>query len=149
MPDKTPADVHRYLQQIGADFEMLTQQERLLTLRDYGEEVAPFDAALKTEANYVPGCASATYMLCTLDENGLLHFHGDSESFISKGYIHILTTALSGLTPQMVATEVEPAVNAFAEQAGVKMSMIASRANVFERIFHFMQVKAVEAAAAS
>ena len=147
MPEKTPADVHEYLQQVGADFEILSQQERLLTLRDYGDNVEPLDPALKNEDNYVPGCASATYMICTLDDEGRLHFHGDSESFISKGYIHILTTALSGLTPQMIATEVEPAVNAFADQAGVKMSMIASRANVFERIFHFMQVKAVEAAA--
>lgn len=131
-----------YLETIAEDLADLTREEKLLTLRDYGEQLPPMDDTLKTEENMVPGCASATYIVCHHNPDGTLHFIGDSQSFISKGYIYVLTHAFNGCTPQELANS-QDYVQAFAEKTGVRLSMIASRANVFERIYHFMQMKAL------
>jgi cysteine desulfuration protein SufE len=125
--------------------ELPTREEQLMALRDYGDQLDPLDDSRKSDATFVPGCASATYIDVDLTPEGRLRFSGDSQSFISRGYIYILTHALSGLTPDEVLHEAVPVVESFAQQANVRMSMIASRANVFERIFHFMQKKTVEA----
>lgn len=136
-----------FLHQIGDELGYLeTREDQLLTLRDYGDQLDTMPAELKTVQNMVKGCASATYVVVTLDEAGTIRLQTDSESFISKGYLYILTTALQGLTPEQVATEIKPDVQAFAEVAGVRLSMIASRANIFERIYHFICKRAMELA---
>ena len=137
-----------YLAEIGEDLAMLTsRQDQLLTLRQYGEYLPAMDSAYKTNDQLVPGCASATHIVAQLQDDGTIHFIGDSESFISKGYIYILIEALNGCTPEQILQTVKPCVQTFAEQAGVRLSMIQSRANVFENVFHFMQRKTAEAVA--
>lgn len=134
-----------FLHNIGEELGYLeTREDQLLTLRDYGDQLVPMPSELKTVDHMVKGCASATYVIVTLDEQGKIRLTTDSESFISKGYLYILTKALEGLTPEQVAVEIKPDVNAFAEVAGVRLSMIASRANIFERIYHFICKQAVE-----
>lgn len=126
--------------------ELTSREDQLLTLRDWGESLAAMPEALRTPEAMVPGCASATYIVCEIDTGERVRFTGYSESFISRGYIHVLLEALNGLPVQIVLSDVEPSVMAFAEKSGARMSMIASRANVFERIFRFMQKTAIEAA---
>lgn len=134
-----------YLRTVGEELSYLeTREDQLLTLRDYGEQLPAIPAELKTAENMVKGCASATYVIVTLDETGAIRLTTDSESFISKGYLYILTQALDGLTPQQVVEAIKPDVNTFAEMAGVRLSMIMSRANVFERIYHFISQRAIE-----
>lgn len=134
-----------FLHNIGEELGYLeTREDQLLTLRDYGDQLPPMSSELKTIDHMVKGCASATYVIVTLDDAGKICLTTDSESFISKGYLYILTQALAGLTPEQVAVEIKPDVNAFAEVAGVRLSMIASRANIFERIYHFICKRAVE-----
>ena len=133
----------QFLDDIAEDFTDLTREEILLTLRDYGEQLSPMDETLKTDDNMVPGCASATHIVCSHQPDGTLHFVGDSQSFISKGYIYVLTEAFNGSQPEELLEHSQPYVQAFAEKAGVRLSMIQSRANVFERIYHFMQLKAL------
>lgn len=135
-----------YLNEKGEEFEWLeSPQDRLLTLRQYGDYLERLDAQDKTDANLVPGCASATHIIARLETDGSLHFAGDSESFISRGYIYLLTEAFNGVMPDDLLKAAEPFVLEFAERAKVRMSMIQSRANAFENIFRFMQQKAVEA----
>lgn len=137
-----------YLAEIGEELAMLTsRQDQLLALRQYGEYLPAMSAEHKTAQNLVPGCASATHIIADLQDDGTMHFSGDSESFISKGYIYILIEALNGCTPTEVLQDSKPCVQTFAEQAGVRLSMIQSRANVFENVFHFMQRKTAEAVA--
>lgn len=139
------ANPHAYLTDKAEEFEFLTsQQERLLALRQYGDYLDPLDAAHKTDANLVPGCASATHLVAALRPDGTLTFAGDSESFISKGYMYLLTEAFTGATLEQVL-QGEAAVKEFADRAQVRLSMIQSRANAFENIFHFMQQQAVVA----
>lgn len=134
-----------YLRTVGEELSYLeTREDQLLTLRDYGEQLPAISAELKTAENMVKGCASATYVIVALDETGAIRLTTDSESFISKGYLYILTQALDGLTPQQVVEAIKPDVNTFAEMAGVRLSMIMSRANVFERIYHFISQRAIE-----
>jgi sulfur transfer protein SufE len=136
-----------FLHNIGEELSYLeTREDQLLTLRDYGDQLPAMPPELKTVDNMVKGCASATYVIVTLNETGGIHLVTDSESFISKGYLYILTQALEGLTPHQVSEEIKPDVDAFAEVAGVRLSMIASRANIFERIYHFICKRALELA---
>lgn len=138
-----------FLNETGDDLAMLeSRHDRLLTLRQYGDYLEPLDPALKSDSTQVPGCASATFMTAVLQDDGTLRFRGDSESFISKGYLYILIEALNGTTPQEMMHDVVPCVESFAEKAGVRLSMIQSRANVFANVFSFMQRKTAEAVAA-
>jgi cysteine desulfuration protein SufE len=136
-----------FLAEISEDLAFLPARDRYVALREYGDELAPMDDALKVEANIVPGCLSLTYLAGSLDEDGLIRFQGDSESFVSKGYLYILIQAFDGSRPEAFVKDAEPLVNAFADKAQVTLSMVPSRANVFERMFRFMQRKAVEALA--
>jgi sulfur transfer protein SufE len=130
----------RYLADMAEELDLLeNREEQLITLREYGEYLDVLSPEKRTRAVLVPGCASATYVDVMLDDNGCVTFSTFSESFISKGYLYILTEALNGCTAQEILKDVEPIVQDFAAKAGVRLSMIASRANVFERIFHFMQ----------
>lgn len=138
----------QYLQEQAENFELLeTREEQLITLRELGEELEPMPAEMKCDANLVPGCASATWVELAMGDDHSVTFYADSQSFISKGYLLILTKALNNCQAEEILTDVEPHVQAFAERAGVRLSMIASRANVFERVFRFMQKKVVEALA--
>lgn len=137
-----------YLEEVGELLSELTsRQDQLLTLRDYGDELAPMDEALKVDENLVPGCTSATHIVVMVDTDDVVTIVGDSLSYISKGYIFILLEALNGCTVEDITQNVDPAIQKFAEDAGVRLSMIASRANVFERVFRFIQKKTVEAVA--
>ncbi|MFW5692396.1 MAG: SufE family protein [Chloroflexota bacterium] len=139
-----------YLEETGALLaELTSREEQLITLREIGEELPPMDPALKTQEHMVPGCASATYVITEIKPDERVYFHMDSESFISKGYLYILMEALNGCTAEDLLKNVEPYVQAFAEDAGVRLSMLASRANVFERVFRFMQKQILEQMASS
>lgn len=137
-----------FLEEIAEELQFLnSKQEHLLTFRQYGDYLPEFDEALKTEDNYVPGCASATHIICTLADDGTVTFAGDSQSFISKGYIYILQEAFNGVQADTFLTESDAIVQTFIDKSGVGLSLIQSRANVFERIYRFMQKKVVEALA--
>lgn len=137
-----------FLNEMGEDLASLeSRHDKLLTLRQYGEYLETLDPAMKSDSTMVPGCASATYMIADLQTDGTMRFYGDSESYISKGYLYILIEALNGTTPQEMMHDVVPCVEAFAQKAGVRLSMIQSRANVFANIFNFMQRQTVEVVA--
>lgn len=132
-----------FLQQLGADFEYLpTREDQLLAFREYGERLAPMDEALKTDANFVHGCASATHVAAQPQDDGTLRFAGASLSLISRGYLWILIEAFDGATPQEILTEAEPLIAQFAEQGKVHVTLVPSRVNAFERIFRHMQKQA-------
>ncbi len=136
-----------FLNEKAEEFEWLdAAQDRLLSLRQYGDYLPRLDERYKTDDNLVPGCASATHIIARVAEDGTLHFEGDSESFISRGYIYLLLEAFNGVTLDEFLNGAEPLVMDFAERAKVRMSMIQSRANAFENIFRFMRQKAIEAA---
>jgi len=140
--------VKSFLAQMAEDFQWLeTREDQLLTLRELGDELPPMDASLKTEDKQVPGCVSATHVALEMQDDGRVKFHADSESFITRGHLYILTEAINGCTPAELLTEAEGYVTDFAEKSGMRMSMIASRANVFERVFHFMQKQVIDAQA--
>lgn len=137
-----------FLAEMSEDFQWLeTREDQLVTLRELGDELPPMDASLKTDERLVPGCASATHVALEMRDDGRVQFHADSESFITRGHLYILTQAINGLTPHELLHEVEPYVTDFAQKSGVRMSMLASRANVFERVFRFMQKQVIEAQA--
>lgn len=139
-------DPKTYLDELGEDFEFLdTKEERLITFRDYGDRLDRISDDLKRDEQKVPGCASSTWVYVDLNEDGTLHVYGDSDSFISRGYIYILSQAFEGADPAELIANAKPYVEQFADRAGVRLGTVPSRANAFANIFEFMQREAVKA----
>jgi len=131
---------HAFLDEIADDMQFLDgRQDQLLAFRQYGDYLTPLDDMYKTEEYYVHGCASATHVRAILNDDNTVTFEGDSQSFISKGYIYLLTKAFNGIDGDVFLTESEPIVQEFIEKAQVGLSLVQSRANAFERIYRFMQ----------
>lgn len=142
-------DPRAYFQSLGEDFAILeSKEEQLITLRELGQDLPALDPGLQRDEFKVPGCASTTYVIVSLNPDGTLHIVGDSESFISKGYLRIYMEAFNGAEPQELIERAAPYVDAFSEKAGVRIGTVPSRANAFANIFSFMR-KAAETLVAS
>ena len=144
MPTKLE-HAHEFLDEVAEDMQFLEgRQDQLLAFRQYGDYLTPLDDSYKTEDHYVHGCASATHVRAVLHDDNTVTFEGDSQSFISKGYIYLLSEAFNGIDGEQFLKESEPIVQKFIEKAQVGLSLVQSRANAFERIYRFMQKKTLE-----
>ncbi len=63
--------------------------DRYRLLIDLGRALPPMDAALKTEATRVRGCASQVWLFSTRTGD-LLHFDADSDAAIVKGLVALV-----------------------------------------------------------
>jgi sulfur transfer protein SufE len=135
-----------FLDEMQEGFALLeNRMEKLQTLYEYGDELPKMDVALRNAEHLVPGCASATYVILTVDDAGRVNFITDSESLMSKGYLYILTTALNGCHVTQIAKDVEPIVMGFAQGAEVsRLGTTQSRTNAFVNIYNFMRRRAIE-----
>lgn len=79
---------------VEAEFEALDDwDDRYRVLIDLGRALPPMDAALKTDATKVRGCASQVWLYPTRDEaagDGRLHFAADSDAAIVKGLVALV-----------------------------------------------------------
>lgn len=135
-----------FLENVADDLASLSsREEHLITIKDYGLRLSPCLEDFKQECNLVQGCASATHIICNLNPDGTLHFEGDSQSFISKGYLYILFTAFNNAPPEKLLKEADTHIQHFVQKAQIRQGLTPSRANVFENIYQFMKFKAIEA----
>lgn len=143
--DERLGQAKAFLDEVQEVFSFLdNRMDKLQTLSEYGDELAPMRDELRREKYLVPGCASATYVILEVGDDGRAHFITDSESLMSKGYLYILTQALDGCTVEQIAKDVEPIVMGFAQEAEVsRLGTTQSRANAFVNIYNFMRRQAI------
>lgn len=132
-----PDSVTKVLQRFQRLSDPKQKYEQLIL---YGKKVPPLSEGDRLPANRVAGCVSQVYITAQLDVDRKVIYAGDSDALISKGFVGLLITALSGLT----AEEITQVPEDFIQSTGLVASLTPSRANGFYNILKTMQIKALE-----
>ncbi|WP_416907448.1 MAG: SufE family protein [Polymorphobacter sp.] len=81
---------------VEAEFEAFDDwDDRYRVLIQLGRELPPMDAALKTDATRVRGCASQVWLHARRDGD-VLHFDADSDAAIVKGLVALVLMLANG-----------------------------------------------------
>lgn len=113
-------------QQILETFEFLDGwEDRYRHIIEMGRALPAMEAALKTPATKVEGCASQVWIYPEWHD-GRLAFAGDSDAMIVKGLIAVLHALYAGLTPEQARAVDAPAALA---QLGLDAHLSAQRSN--------------------
>lgn len=75
--------------------------DRYSLLIEYGNDLAPFPAADRTEQNLIDGCQSKVWFTARV-EDGKIIYAGDSDAILVKGIVALLIHVLSGHTAKEV-----------------------------------------------
>jgi cysteine desulfuration protein SufE len=87
---------------VEAEFEALDDwEDRYRLIIQLGQALPPMDAALKTDANKVRGCASQVW-LHPHSQDGVLHFAADSDAAIVKGLVALVLMLADGRRPAAI-----------------------------------------------
>jgi cysteine desulfuration protein SufE len=130
----------KQLREIVEAFRSLPDDsERYKSLLQFGSTPtwSTMPKSLQIEENIVPGCLSTVYIQATLKKNHV-HYHGDSDSQLTKGLVTVLVKGLSNNTPEDIL-KVKPE---FIQNAGIGASLTPSRNNGFLNMLKTMQAKA-------
>ena len=100
------------------------RQERLSVIVDRFRRAAPLDATEKSDANRVPGCISAVWLVGEF-RNGLLHLRVDADSPMVKGLVGLLCGLYDKATPAEIVA-VEPT---FLDELGLNRDLSPTRRN--------------------
>lgn len=105
----------------------------------YAKRLEQFPEVAKTPENKVKGCVSQVYIIASVDNEGNVHFQGDSDAQITKGLVAFLIEGLKGLPPR----EIVQLAPDFIKDTQLDVSLTPSRANGFFNIFKMMQQQAL------
>ncbi|MCU0892150.1 MAG: SufE family protein [Sandarakinorhabdus sp.] len=87
---------------VEAEFEAFDDwDDRYRLIIALGQALPPMDAALKTDANKVRGCASQVWLHPHMD-GGVLRFAADSDAAIVKGLVALVLMLADGRRPDDV-----------------------------------------------
>ena len=117
-------------EEIADDFAFLDDwEDRYRYVIELGKAMPPLDAALRTVATKVEGCASQVWIVPRLTGEGgaaRFDFDGESDAMIVRGLIAVLHALYAGLDPQAVL-----AVDAPAElgRLGLEQHLSSQRSN--------------------
>ncbi len=90
------------IEEIRSDFEFLDDwEDRYRYVIELGRDLAPLDAAEKSDASKVRGCASQVWLVCERAgadpaNDPVLTFRGESDALIVQGLIAILLAIYNG-----------------------------------------------------
>lgn len=141
---KSLAETARYFDEIRDELLGLREIDNLEMFRlitDLGKGLAGLEESERTEDNYVHGCVSNVYVAASLVD-GCVHYRGESESHVVRGYLAVLVEGLSGLSPSDLAGGTADLVERFARETDLKASLTPNRANAFGNIYDLMVSKA-------
>ncbi|MGB3455702.1 MAG: SufE family protein [Litorimonas sp.] len=109
------------------DFEFLDGwEERYMHVIDLGKAMPPLDAAERTEANKVRGCASQVWLVSDRNCDGQLVFRGESDAHIVSGLVAIATQVFSNKADAVVR---EFDTEALFDALGLSEHLSTQRAN--------------------
>ncbi len=87
---------------VEAEFDALEDwDDRYRLIIDLGRALPAMDAALKTDATRVRGCASQVWLHPRFD-GGRLHFAADSDAAIVKGLVALVLMLTDGRAPAAI-----------------------------------------------
>lgn len=113
------------------------QMEMYRALTGKGKEIPPLFDGEATDENFVKGCVSQVYVAASA-KDGTIEFRGSADSHVISGYLAILITGLSGLSPADVIEGARPIVQHFADTTNIRAALTPNRANAFGNIFELM-----------
>jgi cysteine desulfuration protein SufE len=117
------------IEQLTSNFELLGDwEERYAYLIDLGKKLPGLPEADKVEENRVHGCQAMVWLRLGRDEKnpGHIRMRADSDAFIVRGLIAVLTILFDGKTPSEVAAA---DVKAIFHQLGLDQHLSPTRKN--------------------
>ena len=103
-------------------------EDRYGYLIELGKKLPPMDNALKTEQSLVNGCTSNVWLVSRVDDEGIYHFIGDSDSHIVKGLVAILLCVYQGKTSDQI---MQVDIKSIFDQLGLSEHLSPNRRNGF------------------
>lgn len=89
------------LNDLVEEFEFLGDwEERYRHLIDLGRQLAPLTDDERNDENKVRGCASQVWLVRDPDQDGRLHWRGDSDAHIVRGLIAVVLQLYNGRTAE-------------------------------------------------
>ena len=123
------------IQEIIEEFQEIEDQfERLEVLMDFSSEVDELPVEEWSDSNLVRGCQSIAHIEVEIREDKVW-MKAAADAKMVQGLQGILSIAVNGSTPQSVL-KLTPA---FAEEAGILVSLTPSRSNGFRTMFDMVQ----------
>ena len=128
------------IQEIIEEFQEIEDQfERLEVLMDFSSEVDELPVEEWSDSNLVRGCQSIAHIVVEIREDKVW-MKAAADAKMVQGLQGILSIAVNGSTTQSVL-ELTPA---FAEEAGILVSLTPSRSNGFRTMFDMVQSRVKE-----
>ncbi|MEM7039328.1 MAG: SufE family protein [Bacteroidota bacterium] len=125
--------------EIIEEFEFLGDwEDKYKYIIDLGKDLAPYPEEFRDADHKVKGCVSQVW-LHPYEEDGKLHFHGDSDAMIPKGLISMVLRVYSG----QPAAEIVGSDLYFIGKIGLDNNLTPTRSNGL----HSMVKKICEVAA--
>jgi cysteine desulfuration protein SufE len=136
------------LDELTEEFAALNPEERMQLVMDFGRQLEPMPAELRTEEHRVQGCQSRLWLVVGFEPGPprTVRLVADSDSQIVRGLVAIVAMLCSGRTPREVAAlDLEGTF----ERLGLKKYLSPNRANGFYATVRRIRdwVKLYEAAA--
>ena len=73
--------------------------DRYTMLIEYGKQLPPFPAELRTQQNLIDGCQSQVWFTARM-QDGHIIYQADSDALLVKGIVALLLQVLNGQTPE-------------------------------------------------
>lgn len=104
-------------------------EDKYRYLIELGEKLPMYPEKFRTEAWKVKGCQSQVWLYPQLNDNGSVHFYGDSDAIIVKGLISVVLSIYNDRTPSEIA---QIAVDDIFSRIGLHEHLSPSRRNGLE-----------------
>ena len=130
------ASINEMQDRIIEDFAVLDGDMEMTIgyIMELGSKLPEFPESERIDQNIVKGCQSKVWLTAQLDD-GKIVFQADSNTAITKGLVSLLTTVLSGQTPD----EIIRADLYFKERIGMNRFIGTQRSNGFAAMIKQMQ----------
>lgn len=104
-----------------------------------GKSLPEIDASMRTPDQLIKGCQSQVWLDASL-QDGVVRYHADSDSLITKGMIALFIKVLDGEHPDdILSADME-----FIDRTGLKDHLAPTRANALSLMATQMKQRALE-----